>query len=63
MFNRHDGGKGNKPTPVHDRETYDNNWDKIFNQKKVKEQYPCEVIRPTTNDNEKQQVKKQPLGW
>ena len=54
MFNRHDGGKGDKPTPVHDREAYDNNWDKIFNQKKVKEQYPCEIIRPTTNDNEKQ---------
>ena len=50
MFNRHDGGKGDKPILPKDREQFDNNWDKIFKAKKTKEpQYPAEVIRPTDN--------------
>lgn len=52
MFNRHDGGKGDKPILPQDREKFDNNWDSIFKAKKPKEQYPCEVIRPTNQENE-----------
>lgn len=75
MFNKHDGGKGDKPILPQDREKFDNNWDRIFKAKKTKEhsqcngfcgvqecketpkqncsrtkqQYPCEVVRPTDN--------------
>jgi hypothetical protein len=49
MFNKHDGGKGDKPILPQDREQFDNNWDRIFKAKKKKEQYPAEVIRPTDN--------------
>ena len=34
MFNKHDGGKGDKPILPKDREQFDNNWDAIFNKKK-----------------------------
>ena len=49
MFHRHDGGKGDKPILPQDKEKFDNNWDAIFKPKEKKEQYPCEVIRPTDN--------------
>jgi hypothetical protein len=52
MFNKHDGGKGDKPILPQDQEAFDNNWDRIFKAKKQKEQYPCEVVRPTSNDVE-----------
>ena len=48
MFHRHDGGKGDKPILPQDKEKFDNNWDTIF--KKKEQQYPCEVVRPTTNE-------------
>lgn len=28
-----DGGKGDKPRPIADRQTYSDNWDKIFKEK------------------------------
>lgn len=39
-------GKGDKPRPITDRESFSENWDKIFGKKKPKE----EEIKP--NDDE-----------
>jgi len=40
MTNKHDGGKGDAPRPLAvDQDTFENNWDRIFNQKEV------EVVR------------------
>ena len=37
MFNRHDGGKGDKPILPQDREKFDSNWDAIFKKKQFGE--------------------------
>lgn len=34
MFNRHPGGKGDRPILPKDSEKFDNNWDTIFKKKK-----------------------------
>ena len=34
MFNKHPGGKGDKPILPKDQKTYDNNWNQIFKKKK-----------------------------
>lgn len=36
MANNHDGGKGDAPRPIQDREQFDKNWDAIFNKKPEK---------------------------
>ena len=33
MFNKHDGGKGDRPILPKDKEQFDNNWDTIFKKK------------------------------
>jgi hypothetical protein len=32
----HDGGKGDAPRPIQDKEQFDKNWDAIFNKKPEK---------------------------
>lgn len=34
MFNRHPGGKGDRPILPKDSKKFDNNWDAIFKKKK-----------------------------
>lgn len=34
MFNKHPGGKGDRPILPKDQEQFDNNWDTIFKKKK-----------------------------
>jgi hypothetical protein len=34
MFNKHDGGKGDKPILPKDAEQFDKNWDAIFKKPK-----------------------------
>jgi hypothetical protein len=34
MFNKHPGGKGDKPILPKDQKKFDNNWDAIFKKKK-----------------------------
>lgn len=37
MTNKHDGGKGDAPRPLSvDNETFEKNWDAIFNKKEEK---------------------------
>ena len=52
MFNKHQGGKGDRPILPKDQKTYDDNWNQIFKKKKDEDcvgeqpkQYPSEVIR------------------
>jgi hypothetical protein len=33
MFNKHEGGKGDKPILPKDQKKYEDNWNKIFKQK------------------------------
>lgn len=42
MFNRHDGGKGDKPILPKDAEQFDKNWDAIFKKQKQDKQYSQE---------------------
>jgi len=37
MFNKHDGGKGDRPILPKDAEKFNNNWDLIFKKKKKDE--------------------------
>lgn len=32
----HDGGKGDAPRPINDKEQFEKNWDAIFNKKEEK---------------------------
>jgi hypothetical protein len=41
MFNKHPGGKGDRPILPKDQEQFDNNWDAIFKKKKVDEAGCC----------------------
>jgi len=34
MFNKHPGGKGDRPILPKDQEKFDNNWDNIFKRKR-----------------------------
>lgn len=43
MFNRHQGGKGDRPILPKDQKTYDSNWDQIF---KKKQDEQCEGEKP-----------------
>lgn len=42
MFNKHPGGKGDRPILPKDQEQFDNNWDAIFKKKEKEEQQPKE---------------------
>jgi hypothetical protein len=44
-----DGGKGDSPRPIPDREKFDSNWDNIFGKKKNEQ--PT-TTPPTANDDE-----------
>ena len=37
-----DGGKGDKPRPIQDRDQFDKNWDAIFKKQKQDKQYSQE---------------------
>lgn len=41
------GGKGDSPRPIPDREKFESNWDNIFGKKNESNKTP-----PTTNDDE-----------
>jgi hypothetical protein len=42
------GGKGDSPRPIPDREKFESNWDNIFKKKKDEQSSPTP---PTTNDS------------
>ena len=55
MFNKHPGGKGDKPILPKDMEQFDNNWDAIFKKKQDTKccNHECNQGRDCPNSKEK----------